>query len=133
LTGCGAEKLRVVLNRSHRSDEITDQEIEKTLRHPVYCQLPNDYQTCIQAINSGRPLVTSNHSELARSYKDLARRLSGLAPPEKRGGLLRLFRRGRGKMPEANKYRGSAWPPSKVLEETTSRAEPTQRKTARGR
>lgn len=95
LTGsCGAEKLRVVLNRSHRSDEITDQEIEKTLRHPVYCQLPNDYQTCIQAINSGRPLVTSNHSELARSYKDLARRLSGIAPPEKRGGLLRLFSSG---------------------------------------
>jgi len=91
---CGAEKLRVVLNRSHRSDEITDHEIEKTLRHPVYCQLPNDYQTCIQAINSGRPLVTSNHSELARNYKDLARRLSGIAPPEKRGGLLRLFSSG---------------------------------------
>jgi pilus assembly protein CpaE len=91
---CGAEKLRVVLNRSHRSDEITDHEIEKTLRHPVYCQLPNDYQTCIQAINTGRPLVTSNHSELARSYKDLARRLSGVAVPEKRGGLLRLFSAG---------------------------------------
>jgi pilus assembly protein CpaE len=88
---CDAEKLRVVLNRSQRSDEITDREIEKTLRHPVYSQLPNDYSTCIAAINSGRPLVTANHSELARNYKDLARRLSGIGPPEKRGGFRRLF------------------------------------------
>jgi hypothetical protein len=35
--------------------------------------------------------VTSNHSELAGSYKELASRLSGIAAPEKRGGLLRLF------------------------------------------
>jgi pilus assembly protein CpaE len=87
---CGAEKLRVILNRSRRSDEITDREIEKTLRHPVYWQLPNDYQSCIKAINSGRPLVTANHSDLARGYKELARRVSGIALPEKRG-LRRLF------------------------------------------
>jgi pilus assembly protein CpaE len=91
---CGDEKLRLVLNRSRPSDEITDREIEKTLRHPVYWQLPNDYQSCIEAINSGHPLVSNNHSELARSYRELARRLSGISPPKKRGGLRRLFSSG---------------------------------------
>jgi pilus assembly protein CpaE len=87
----GAEKLRLILNRSQRSDEITESEIEKALRHPVYWQLPNDYRASIGAVNAGRPLVTSNHSDLARSYKELARQLSGISPREKRGGLRRLF------------------------------------------
>jgi len=92
---CGDEKLRLILNRSRRTDEITDTEIEKTLRYPVYWQLPNDYQSCIEAINSGQPLVTNNNSELARSYKGLAHRLSGISPPEKRGVLRRLFSSGK--------------------------------------
>lgn len=87
----GAEKLMLVLNRARRSDEITESEIRKTLRHPVYWQLPNDYQACITAVNAGRPLVTSNHTGLAGSYKDLARQLSGIAPPAKRGGLFRML------------------------------------------
>jgi pilus assembly protein CpaE len=92
LQGCGgAEKVRLVLNRSRRSDMISDREIEKTLQHPVFWQLPNDYQACIEAINNGRPLVSSNHSELARSYRELAHRLSGIPLPEKRGGLLGLL------------------------------------------
>lgn len=88
---CGPEKIRLVLNRSRRSDEITESEIQKTLRHPVYWQLPNDYKTSIEAVNMGRPLVTSNHSELAGSYKELARQLSGISAQEKRGGLRWLF------------------------------------------
>ena len=87
----GAEKLRLILNRSQRSDDITDGEIEKALRHPVYWQLPNDYRASIGAVNAGRPLVTSNHSDLAGSYKELARQLSGISLPEKRGGLRWLF------------------------------------------
>ena len=86
-----SEKLQLVLNRSSRSDEITESEIEKALRHPVYWQLPNDYRACINAINAGRPVVTGNHSALAGRYQDLASRLSGISPPEKRGGLRRLF------------------------------------------
>jgi pilus assembly protein CpaE len=88
---CGAEKLRVVLNRRHKTDDITDREVEKALRHPVYWQLPNDYQACIEAINSGRPLVSANHGELARSYREFGHRLSGIPLPRKRGALRRLF------------------------------------------
>lgn len=88
---CGAEKLRVVVNRRHRTDDITDREVEKALRHPVYWQLPNDYQACIEAINSGRPVVSANHGELARSYREFGHRLSGIPLPKKRGALRRLF------------------------------------------
>ena len=48
-----AEKVRIVLNRSTRSDEITDADIERLLRMPLYCKLPNEYVACIKAINSG--------------------------------------------------------------------------------
>jgi pilus assembly protein CpaE len=92
LQGCtDADKLQLVLNRSSRSDEITESEIEKALRHPVYWQLPNDYRACVNAINAGRPVVTRSHSALAGRYQELASRLSGISPPEKRGGLRRLF------------------------------------------
>jgi pilus assembly protein CpaE len=84
----GGEKLQLVLNRARRSDEITESEIEKTLGHTVYWQLPNDYKAAINAVNAGRPLVTGNHTGLAGSYKGLARQLSRIAPPPKRGGLL---------------------------------------------
>jgi pilus assembly protein CpaE len=89
LSTCGgAKKLRLVLNRSGKSDEITEREIEKVLKHPLYWKLPNNYKASMQAINSGRPVVATEHSDLARGYRDLACRLAGLPLPEKRRGLL---------------------------------------------
>lgn len=88
---CEADKLRLVLNRSRKGDQITDKEIGKALKQQVYWQLPNDYRACIEAINSGTPVVSTNHNELARGYKELAYRLTGTPLPQKRGGLLKLF------------------------------------------
>jgi pilus assembly protein CpaE len=89
LSTCGgAKKLRLVLNRSGKSDEITEREIEKVLKHPLYWKLPNNYKASMQAINSGHPVVATEHSDLARGYRDLARRLAGVPLPEKRRGLL---------------------------------------------
>jgi pilus assembly protein CpaE len=92
-TVCDTDKLRLVLNRSRKTDQITEREIQKALKHPVYWQIPNDYQACIEAINSGRPLVSGNHSELSRSYRELAYRLTGTAPPAKRRRFFGLFSR----------------------------------------
>ncbi|HEV8129767.1 MAG TPA: AAA family ATPase [Acidobacteriota bacterium] len=91
-TSGGTEKLKLVLNRCGTADEITNSDIEKALSHPVYWRLPNNYNSAIEAINSGKPLVSLNHSALARSYHELAFRLAGIVVPEKRRRLFeRLF------------------------------------------
>ena len=88
----GTEKLKLVLNRCGTTDEIANGDIEKVLSHPVYWRLPNNYNSAIEAINSGKPLVALNHSALARSYHELACRLAGIVVPEKRRRLFeRLF------------------------------------------
>ncbi|HET9532918.1 MAG TPA: hypothetical protein VFQ92_21365, partial [Blastocatellia bacterium] len=83
----GSDKLRLVINRSVKNDEITDSEMERVLKIPIYWKLPNNYKGSIRAINSGHPLVSLNHSDLARSYRELAYELAGLPLPKKRGIL----------------------------------------------
>ena len=85
------DKLRLVINRSRKRDEVTDAEISKALKHTPYWRLPNSYARSIDAINNGSPVVSSNHSDLARSYTELAHRLTEVPLEEKRRGLFGLF------------------------------------------
>jgi Flp pilus assembly CpaE family ATPase len=85
-----ADKLRLVVNRSAKNHEIGDKEIEKTLGHSIYWRLPNNYPAAIQAINSGKPIVSVNHSNLAASYLQLAETLTGVPLRRKRRGLFGL-------------------------------------------
>lgn len=91
------EKVRLVLNRARRGDEVPDREIEKTLGHPLFWRLPNNYPAAVKAVNSGVPLVRTQDSELASSLGTLARRVTGLTFEERRrglfGGLLSLSTR----------------------------------------
>ena len=90
-TGGNLDKVRLVINRSAKHDEITDGEIERVLKLAVHWKLPNNYKGSIKAINSGQPLVSQNHSDLARSYRDLAYDLAGIPLPTKRRGPFGLF------------------------------------------
>jgi len=90
-TGGNLDKVRLVINRSAKHDEITDGEIERVLKLAVHWKLPNNYKGSIKAINSGQPLVFQNHSDLARSYRDLAYDLAGIPLPNKRRGPFGLF------------------------------------------
>ncbi len=87
------EKLRIIVNRSNKRDDITEKEITKVLETPVYWRLPNNYSSSIQSINSGKPVVVINHSDLSKSYRELAYQISGTARTSKNQGLLGfLFR-----------------------------------------
>ena len=57
------DKVRVILNRSSSSDEISNMDIERLLRIGIHWRLPNDYRACIKAINSGQLLdsIGSKH------------------------------------------------------------------------
>jgi pilus assembly protein CpaE len=85
------DKLRLVINRSLKTDEISDRDIERVLKLHVYWKLPNNYKSAIRAINSGSPLVAANHSDLARGYHDLATALAGLPRAKKKKGLMGIF------------------------------------------
>ncbi len=80
----GKEKVKIVLNRHDKRQEITEREIRKTLNYAVSWILPNNYPSSIRAINSGKPLVAEDHSSLAASYVDIAGELTGLPLRQKR-------------------------------------------------
>jgi pilus assembly protein CpaE len=85
------DKLKVVLNRSHKKDEITRKDIEKTLGRDIFWSLPNDYRASIDAINAGKPLVSMNHSGLAGSFKEFTENLTGMEFKQSRKGLFDFF------------------------------------------
>ena len=86
-----SEKVRLLVNRSQKSDEIGFGEIQKTLGRPVDFHLPNDYRCSIDAINSGKPLVNVNHSALSRRYAQIARDLTGIFPEPRKKKMFGLF------------------------------------------
>jgi len=96
--------LRIVVNRYQASDPITLKEIEKTLGIPVYWTLANDYESVMNSINSGKPVVLSEKSAFARDMKAFVTDVSGAVPSrESKSGLLenlkplkRIFGRSRG-------------------------------------
>ena len=87
-----SDRVRLVLNRSHKSDEITDGDIEKALRQPVALKVANDYYACLEAINSGKAVLAMSNKNLSRNYRDLAGQLLGQTR-DKRRGLLSLLPR----------------------------------------
>jgi pilus assembly protein CpaE len=92
LTGLQAsDKIRIVVNRSTHSDEITDRDIVRLLEAQIYSKLPNEYSACIRAINSGSLLETVNSKHLSRAIAALATEMAGLSEIESRHGLFGLF------------------------------------------
>ena len=85
------DRVRVILNRSSSSDEISNMDIERLLRIGIHWRLPNDYRACIRAINSGRMLDSTGSKHLYRALHALAIDLAGLPVDERRPGLMDLF------------------------------------------
>jgi len=90
LSGLGydRDKVKVILNRFVKSDEIGVAEIEKTLGLPVAVQVPNSYESVAYSINHGISLLKhAPRDPVARSLAELA---ATLAPDNaQRGGWLR--------------------------------------------
>lgn len=86
--GYDRDKIKVLLNRYVKSDEIGVNEIEKTLGAKVEIQVPNSYAAVAYSINHGLSLTKhAPRDPVARSLADMA---STLAPDTgRRGGWLR--------------------------------------------
>jgi pilus assembly protein CpaE len=67
------EKIRVVINRSSGSKEISAAEVESILEFPVAAQLPNDDALVSTSVNLGQPFVVSSpHKPVSRTLITLA-------------------------------------------------------------
>jgi pilus assembly protein CpaE len=77
----GRDRVGVAVSRYDARADIGQEDIEHTVGLPVWAALPSDYRKVIAAANAGRPLVSENHSRLAASIEELARRLGGPSEP----------------------------------------------------
>jgi pilus assembly protein CpaE len=76
--GYDDSKLCVVVNRFQSGDVLPVKDAEDLLQAPVYWKLPNDYRLSANSLTRGVPVsVEEPSSKLARSYGELAKKLSG--------------------------------------------------------
>ena len=111
VTAGDAERLRLVVNRFNAKSLVTLDDIEETLGLEVYWTLLNDFETVIQSISAGQPLILSGGSRYADELKTLAGDIAAGAmgaPPSKASLLARLFRPLRSRSSRTGTTPGSA-------------------------
>ena len=80
--GYPRKKVRIVVNRWSKQIDIDLRQIEKFLNEPVIGFVPSDYQTAVNSINLGTPLVQAEpSSKIAGEIRRIAEQISiGVAP-----------------------------------------------------
>ena len=58
--GYPRKKIRIVVNRFSKQIDLDLRQVEKFLGEPVVAFIPSDYQTAVNSINLGTPLVQSD-------------------------------------------------------------------------
>ena len=90
------EKIRVVLNRHHKRNVVSDEQIEKVLNQKIFWRVPNQYPQVVKTIHEGDPIAQLSSSEVTRSLKEWAAEIGTKPGAEKKrdgGGLLGLWNR----------------------------------------
>ncbi len=73
-------RLELVLNRTPKMMDITQEELQKVLGRPLYAMLPNDYPSLYEAYSAGTLLPPSNR--LAQQFSVLTTKLAHLEAPK---------------------------------------------------
>ena len=67
------QKIKVLINRHNSKSQIDTEEFEKMTKHPITSYLPNNFMLCIEAVNTGQPLLTIHEkSDLSKKVSELA-------------------------------------------------------------
>ena len=70
-------KVKVIINRYLENDEITVEDVEKTLNKQVYWKIPNNYFTIMSSINKALPVSEVNEeSNITESFAGLASKIT---------------------------------------------------------
>jgi pilus assembly protein CpaE len=81
--GYPRKKVRIVVNRWSKQIDLDLRQVEKFLGEPVVGFIPSDYQTAVNSINLGTPLVQSDSaSKIAIEIRRIARAIDGSIPIE---------------------------------------------------
>jgi pilus assembly protein CpaE len=95
--GIPREKIRVVLNRHHKKNVITDAQIERVIEQKIFWRVPNQYPQVVKTIHEGDPVAQLSSSEVTRSLKEWAETIGKKAGTETKkregGGILGLWNR----------------------------------------
>src|SRR5260370_10649546 len=70
--GIPRDKIRVVLNRYHKRNVITEAQIEKVLEQKIFWRVPNQYPQVVKTIHQGDPVAQLSRSEVTQNLADLA-------------------------------------------------------------
>jgi Flp pilus assembly CpaE family ATPase len=88
------ERVKLVVNRYHPDNAISIDEVESTLGLEVHWKLSNDYESVINAMNSGEPLMLNGRgSPFAADLRALGAEITGLQAADRRPGRLAGLRR----------------------------------------
>jgi pilus assembly protein CpaE len=75
--GVGRDKIKLITNRYLKKGDIKIEDAEKALNHPIYWNIPNEYDTAMSCLNRGVPLsIGASKSELNRTIKEMAKALT---------------------------------------------------------
>lgn len=91
------EKIRVVLNRHHKRNVVSDAQIEKVLGQKIFWRVPNQYPQVVKTIHEGDPIAQLSSSEVTRSLEGWAESIGkkpGTEAKKREGrGILGLWNR----------------------------------------
>lgn len=84
--GYDEQKIKLVVNRYMPGEEITVEDVEETLEHPVFWKIPNSYNVVMTAINRGIPIsMVENSKPVEKNFLELAHKISGVLPSAPNG------------------------------------------------
>lgn len=76
--GYDSQKVKLIVNRFVEGEEISIEDVEDTLEHPVFWKIPNTYQVVMTAINRGIPVAAvEGGKNLQKNLMDFANKLTG--------------------------------------------------------
>jgi pilus assembly protein CpaE len=91
------EKIRVILNRHHKKNVVSDAQIERALEQKIFWRVPNQYPQVVKAIHEGDPVAQLSSSEVTRSLEAWAESVGKKPGTEVKkkegGGILGLWSR----------------------------------------
>jgi pilus assembly protein CpaE len=87
----GSARVRLVLNRFRKIPGFSDNEVESATRLKVLMRIPSQFQLVAGCIDRGIPVSQQNHSDLSKSYHELASLLVGQQPVVQKRRTFSLF------------------------------------------
>lgn len=90
--GVDSSKIKLVLNRESAKTDISIKDVEQVLARRFFHTVPNDFESCLNSIKSGLPILEGDSSKhIVQSLNLLAKKISQPDEPAERSGLSKLF------------------------------------------